>query len=549
MHRSGRTKPDDASTSSETAPLLGHENPTPTPAHHVTSPPPAEPRAITWASLPRKDQLAVIVFARLAEPLCERSLTSYLFHQLEWFDPTLDAPEIARQAGYLTAAFAAAQCLTSMWWGHAADHPRVGRKRVLIFGLVGSALSTLGMGFATSWYMAVFFRFSAGALNGNIGVLRTMVSEIVVGRRYQARAFLLLPMCFNVGVIIGPLIGGILADPTNSLPNVFGPGSLLGGAHGVAWLEKFPYALPNLFFSAVLGAAAFAIFLGLDETHPQLVNRPDYGRSLGRWTVGRLSGKQTWTKDYGPLPRDPLLCEAGHPSEEEAPATQLKVESKPSLRDIVTRNVILTMAQRFLLALHISAFNSIFFSLLPAPKGDRHSFDLPFRFSGGLGLSSQKIGFANTIIGMIGLPLQLLLYPRLISSIGVKNSYRAFLPLSIVAYFLLPYLVLLPDDPALIWTCLSFVLVLQVTSRTFVGPATIMLVNDSAPSPNLRGTVHGVASSVSSAARIVGPTVGGLILGWGLSHNMVALPLWLLAILATINWVVVLRIKDVGSFK
>ncbi|KAM0321645.1 hypothetical protein ACHAQA_010001 [Verticillium albo-atrum] len=128
-------------------------------------------------------KLAVIVFARLAEPLSERSLTSYLFYQLRWFDPSLDAAEIARQAGYLTAVFAAAQCLTSMWWGHAADDPRLGRKRVLIIGLTGSVISALGMGFATSLPMAFFFRSVAGALNGNVAVLRTMVSEIVVDKR------------------------------------------------------------------------------------------------------------------------------------------------------------------------------------------------------------------------------------------------------------------------------------------------------------------------------------------------------------------------------
>jgi hypothetical protein len=202
--------------------------------------------------------------------------------------------------------------------------------------------------------------------------------------------------------------------------------------------------------------------------------------------------------------------------------------------------------QRFLQSLHVSAFNSIFFSLLPTPKADGQNFHLPFRFTGGLGLSSEKMGLANTTIGMIGIPLQLFVYPRLIGSLGVRESYRAFLPLSIVAYFLLPYLVILPDNEALVWTCLSAVLTLQVLSRTFVNPATMMLVNDSAPSPSLLGTVHGLASSISSAARIMGPTVGGILLGWGLANNIVGLPLWLLGILAVANWVILWWIDDVN---
>lgn len=40
-------------------------------------------------------------------------------------------------------------------------------------------VSCLGFGFAKTFYQAMFFRTLGGALNGNIGVMRTMVSEIV----------------------------------------------------------------------------------------------------------------------------------------------------------------------------------------------------------------------------------------------------------------------------------------------------------------------------------------------------------------------------------
>jgi hypothetical protein len=37
--------------------------------------------------------------------------------------------------------------------------------------------------------------------------MRTMISEIIKEKKFQSRAFLLLPMTFNVGVIIGPILG------------------------------------------------------------------------------------------------------------------------------------------------------------------------------------------------------------------------------------------------------------------------------------------------------------------------------------------------------
>lgn len=355
-------------------------------------------------------------------------------------------------------------------------------------------------------------------------------------------------MCFNVGVIIGPLLSGFLADPIHSLPSLFGPGSLFGGLKGVAWMSTFPYALPNVVFAVVLGAAALGIVLGLDETHPQLQHQPDRGRQLGRLFISKVLRYKGASHAYHPIDTPHVVASEVTMEESTIPSDRKAKPRRVPLRAILTRNVCLTMAQRFLQALHVSAFNSMFFTLLPAPQSDGKGWSLPFRFSGGLGLSSKDIGFANTTIGMIGIPLQLILYPRLVTKMGVRNSYKAFLPLSILAYFFLPYLVLLPDNAAIVWTCLSVVLTMHVMSRTFVNPATVMMVNDSAPRPELLGTVHGVASSVSSAARVIGPTVGGLLLGWGLSHNFVGLPLWLLSALAMVNWVILLWIDDDKKF-
>lgn len=72
-------------------------------------------------------------------------------------------------------------------------------------------------------------------------------------------------MCFNIGVIIGPILGGSLADPVNSFPGIFGRGSLLGGKEGIWWMQHWPYALPNLLSAVFILASFFAVFLGLDE--------------------------------------------------------------------------------------------------------------------------------------------------------------------------------------------------------------------------------------------------------------------------------------------
>jgi MFS family permease len=72
---------------------------------------------------------------------------------------------------------------------------------------MGTLVSIIGFGFSPNFEAALFFRCLGGVLNGNIGVMRTMISEIVKEKKYQSRAFLLLPMTFNIGVIIGPILG------------------------------------------------------------------------------------------------------------------------------------------------------------------------------------------------------------------------------------------------------------------------------------------------------------------------------------------------------
>lgn len=89
-------------------------------------------------------------------------------------------------------------------------------------------------------------------------------------------------MCFNIGgllnichvsfgliellgVIIGPILGGLLASPVENYPRLFGDNSLLGGRHGVSWMRNWPYALPNVVAAIFLFSAAMLIFFGLQE--------------------------------------------------------------------------------------------------------------------------------------------------------------------------------------------------------------------------------------------------------------------------------------------
>lgn len=141
--------------------------------------PPKKDKPVSWKDLPHKGQLAILTMARLSEPLTQTSLQSYMFYQLKSFDPSLPDSTISEQAGMLQGAFTAAQFATAIFWGWAADADWGGRKRVIVIGLLGTCISCVGFGFSRTFVQAALFRILGGALNGNVGVMRTMISEII----------------------------------------------------------------------------------------------------------------------------------------------------------------------------------------------------------------------------------------------------------------------------------------------------------------------------------------------------------------------------------
>ncbi len=81
----------------------------------------------------------------------------------------------------MQAAFAASGLCTNILYGRFSD--AYGRKKVLLVGLLGTMVSSIGYGFSQTYAQALFFRILSGAFNGNVGVMRTMISEIVKEKR------------------------------------------------------------------------------------------------------------------------------------------------------------------------------------------------------------------------------------------------------------------------------------------------------------------------------------------------------------------------------
>ena len=92
------------------------------------------------------------------------SIFPYIYYMVRDFHITDDKSKISVYAGFVTSAFTLAEFATGVFWGKLSD--KIGRKPVLLFGLLGTAISVLIFGFAPSLPVALLARALGGLLNG-----------------------------------------------------------------------------------------------------------------------------------------------------------------------------------------------------------------------------------------------------------------------------------------------------------------------------------------------------------------------------------------------
>ncbi|KAK6516457.1 hypothetical protein TWF506_006363 [Arthrobotrys conoides] len=497
-----------------------------------------ENETIGWMSLPRKKQLIILALCRLSEPITATSLLSYVYYFIKSLPGANTPEEISRRAGVMVAAFSACQFVTGMIWGRLSDI--YGRKPIIMMGLLGTTVASFGLAFSKSFYWAVGMRMMAGGSNATTGVLRTIVAELIKDKKYQSRAFLIMPMCMNIGIIIGPILGGLLANPVETLPGTFGPGSWLGGKDGVQWMKEYPYALPNIVSAYFLSFSFLLATFGLEETNPS-------GDIIGK-VLSKI--RNFWSRITSPLSRlsnrsqqqyEPVSQENTNDTVQSPQPPRPTRRKAIPLREALTPSVIFCLICFIALPLHNSTFLQLYPIFLSTPRRDNSHPSTPISWNGGLGLPASQVGYGMAILGFIGIIMQLFIYPPLQMRFGTLLSYRMSLLLFPIAYTLTPLLAILPsEDPDLnkpasgriVWAGIVITLFIQVTARTFSNPGNVILLMNSVNNRRALGTVNGIGASLSSLARAVGPLSAGWGYGFALEIGCVGAVWWAMAAVA-----------------
>ncbi|KAL4976941.1 major facilitator superfamily domain-containing protein [Aspergillus desertorum] len=496
-----------------------------------------------WSAFPIR-QLFVLALCRICEPIAFMSIFPYVYHMVESFNVTSNDRKIALYAGLITSSFTFAEFSAGMFWGRMSD--KIGRKPVLIMGLVGTAISMVVFGFAPNLATAMIARALGGLLNGNIGVLQTTVAEIVTVKEHQPRAYSIMPFVWCLGSIIGPAMGGALSQPCDNYPWLFSGDSVF---------KVFPFLLPNLVCVVVLMTGIVVGLLFLEETHPEKKHRRDRGLELGNWLIGKCRGSRVQTAEGPDVKAD--SADAGYfdDYDEIPPPAYRSTETSPRLGPVkevddlsagddiekqmtggkpkaFTKQVIFNIIGYGILAYHSVSFDQLMPVFLSTPKSNEDAA-LPFKFTGGLGLSTKTIGLMLAVQGVYSMIAQLWLFPFVVRHFGTLRTFRFVLLVWPPLYLLVPYLILLPEKFQM--TAAYVALICKITFHVIAFPSTAILLANAAPSSKVLGSINGAAASTASLSRAFGPSVTGFLHSKGLDSGYSVISWWACGIVCLIG--------------
>ncbi len=120
------------------------------------------------------------------------------------------------ELGLLVASYALMRLIFGPIWGSLSD--RIGRKPVMMIGVLGYGITMIGFGLATRLWMMFAARILSGVLSSATAPTTMAFIGDSTAEEDRARGMGMLGAAAGVGTILGPAMGGLLADRSLSFP-------------------------------------------------------------------------------------------------------------------------------------------------------------------------------------------------------------------------------------------------------------------------------------------------------------------------------------------
>ncbi|CAA0835681.1 Protein ZINC INDUCED FACILITATOR-LIKE 1 [Striga hermonthica] len=407
--------------------------------------------------LPIKQVLTVWLIV-LATSLPISSLFPFLYFMVRDFHVAEQEEDIGYYAGFIGSTFMLGRALTSVFWGSIAD--RYGRKPVIIIGTTSIVIFNTLFGLSMNFWMAIITRFLLGSLNGLLGPIKAYACE-AVREEHQSLGLSAVSTAWGTGLIIGPALGGFLAQPAEKFPGIFAQESLFG---------RFPYLLPCLVIS-LFAAIVTVVCYWIPET-------------LHTHTSTNVSSESCYA-----------ALESGN---EEKMGENKNTPNQSLLKNWPLMSSILVYC---IFSLHDMAYTEIFSLWAESP-----------RRLGGLGYTTEGVGTVLTISGVGLLVFQSSLYPVVEKILGPILLSRILGIISIPLLTSYHYIAMLSGFAlSILLNCAS--LLKNVFSISIV--TGLFILQNRAVDQHQRGAANGIAMTMMSLFKAAGPSGGGTLFSWG----------------------------------